>query len=765
MTFTPKKILIALGLLSVFVVGGIHGVRAATISSTVPGSVTSGLVGWWTMDGTDMLNGAALDKSGNGNSAALVNIATSTFYRAGKIGQAFNFDGVNDYLLVPSSSSLPAEQPMSISVWVKPDNATAGFVLASRPFSGNGWNITYAFGNRLMFQHDGVGDLSARTTFNFGAFSTTQWTHLVVTWDGTTDATHVLIYKNGVIQAHDTDTNGSSMTSTSGQPLYITSDQGGGGFFKGSMDDFRMYDRVLSTTEISQIYAAGLATGKQAASPQVTGTTSCSTGLSCGLVGYWTFDGKDTPWTSATAATTLDKSGSGNTGTLTSMNQSKAPVQGKIGQGLKFDGVDDTVSIAHNASIKPTAAISINFWFNPSNVNSSAVQTILSTTQSGGYSVALNGTSASGTCNANSFCFFVNVGGTYYITNYAKSNFKNNTWYLFTGTYDGNTNRMYINGQQIDTVSQSGTINYTSNTPVCLASEPNASACIDGNYFNGLMDDVRVYNRALSAVEVRQLYNLGATSKQAVSPVVTSTSCSYGLSCGLLGYWTFDGKDVNWSTGLASDKSGNLNTGSMLNMSTTSSPIPGKSGQGLKFDGANDAINAGSTSSLTDIQNQGGGGMTVAFWINPDSNSTKYILAKGGANNGSGTWSILKASNTNPARLSFNKEGGTDASKNYNSLLVSGVWQHIVLTWDGTMAVSTGVLVYRNGVLVSNVTGTDGASANSDSGNALCMGNLSTIGSANCATSGSADMKLDDVMIYNRVLSAAEVRQLYNRSK
>jgi len=34
-------------------------------------------------------------------------------------------------------------------------------------------------------------------------------------------------------------------------------------------------------------------------SPQVMGTTTCSTGLSCGLVGYWTFDGKDTPWTSA----------------------------------------------------------------------------------------------------------------------------------------------------------------------------------------------------------------------------------------------------------------------------------------------------------------------------------------------------------------------------------------------------------------------------------------------------------------------------------
>ena len=60
--------------------------------------------------------------------------------------------------------------------------------------------------------------------------------------------------------------------------------------------------------------------------------------IQSGLVGYWTFDGKDTSWTNSTTATTLDKSGNGNTGTLTNMLQSTAPVPGKIGQALKFDG-------------------------------------------------------------------------------------------------------------------------------------------------------------------------------------------------------------------------------------------------------------------------------------------------------------------------------------------------------------------------------------------------------------------------------------------
>jgi hypothetical protein len=196
-------------------------------------------------------------------------------------------------------------------------------------------------------------------------------------------------------------------------------------------------------------------------------------------------------------------------------------------------------------------------------------------------------------------------------------------------------------------------------------------------------------------------------------------------------------------------------------MSTTTSPVIGKVGQGLIFDGNNDVIDAGSGTSLDDIQNQGGGGMTVSFWINPTTNTTKTIMAKGSASNGSGTWQISKTSATSPARLSFSKEGGTDSGKNYNSLLVSGVWQHIVLTWNGSMTVSTGVLLYKNAVLQVNVTGTDGATANSEASYPLCVGNTASAVSG-CITSGSSDMKIDDVRIYNRILSTSEITQLYN---
>jgi hypothetical protein len=424
------------------------------------------------------------------------------------------------------------------------------------------------------------------------------------------------------------------------------------------------------------------------------------------------------------------------------MNQSFNPIAGKIGQALRLDGSNDCITTA--SEFVGTSAASVSFWSYRVNPNDF------------GYYFY------NGKLNIQAFDaerIAITNNGSTQVTSSSNA-FRAGVWTHIVATRDASGNSvLYANGVSVG--SGSGGTPAVGNVNVRFSGND-----VCGQNAKGVIDDMRVYNRALSASEVGQLYNISVATKQAASPWLSNTSsCTAGLSCGLVGYWTFDGKDVNWSTGTLIDKSGNSNTANILNMSTTSSPFQGKVGQAFRFDGVNDVVNAGSSASLTDIQSQGGGGMTVAFWVNPNSNATRYLVAKGGGNNGSGSWSILKASNTDPARLSFNKEGATDSTKNYNSLLTSGVWQHIVLTWNGSMTVSTGVLVYKNGVLVSNVTGTDGVTANSDSGSSLCIGSLSNIGIAGCSGSSPADAKMDDVRIYNRVLSATEVLQLYNMSK
>src|SRR5919109_3965900 len=65
--------------------------------------LTNGLVGWWTFDGSDISGVQAYDRSGNGNRGILTSGPTRTI---GKIGQGLQFDGVNDYVSGPSSSTL-----------------------------------------------------------------------------------------------------------------------------------------------------------------------------------------------------------------------------------------------------------------------------------------------------------------------------------------------------------------------------------------------------------------------------------------------------------------------------------------------------------------------------------------------------------------------------------------------------------------------------------------------------------------------------------
>src|SRR3989344_7382305 len=76
--------------------------QASAFTISKPSVNNTGLVGWWTFDGKDITRGRANDVSGQGNHGNLVNIATSTFYNMGKLGQGFNFDGGDDRINAPN---------------------------------------------------------------------------------------------------------------------------------------------------------------------------------------------------------------------------------------------------------------------------------------------------------------------------------------------------------------------------------------------------------------------------------------------------------------------------------------------------------------------------------------------------------------------------------------------------------------------------------------------------------------------------------------
>ncbi|HEY4478915.1 MAG TPA: LamG-like jellyroll fold domain-containing protein, partial [Candidatus Paceibacterota bacterium] len=480
---------------------------------------------------------------------------------------------------------------------------------------------------------------------------------------------------------------------------------GGSGRFDGLIDDVRVYNRALSATEITQLYNVGQA--KVAKTPS-TGSGQASNPLSLGLVGHWTFDGKDTP------GRALDVSGQANHGNLVNMSTSTSRAPGKIGQGLRFDGVNDAINTG--SDMIGTGEDSISAWINPRSFalsgNDSRIVTNDKTILTMRSSNSTIGISSNGIA----------------LVEAASSAIVLNRWTHVTVTRNSSgTANLYVNG------ILSGTANQNSGTPSGGSTNVfiGNSSLLTSRPFDGIIDDVRVYNRALSATEITQLYNVGQAK---IAKTQSPAPCGSGapLSCGLVGHWTFDGKDT---PGRALDVSGQGNHGNLVAMSTSTSRVPGKIGQGLKFDGVNDYVKISSDIIGTTA-------LTITAWIKPTASTLSVGTGRIVTN---GNVTIFKLASSN--RLSFTSNNSNTAVSATNALSgTANTWQFISVTRNESGTAN----IYLNGTL----TGT----ANQNSGSPI-VGTDFEIGAQLAAS--FFDGSIDDVRVYNRALSPTEVQRLY----
>jgi len=220
-----------------------------------------------------------------------------------------------------------------------------------------------------------------------------------------------------------------------------------------------------------------------------------------GMVGFWTFDE-----TTIVGKSVEDLLGN-NHGTI---NGAPKTVAGKIGDALSFDGKDDFVEVKHSGSLDLKEAISIEFWFllkgdSVENDYPRLVSKGQSTTDNSGYGVWVKDITGPTDIGFRSATLTPNDIRSQNVPNYG-----DDAWHHVMVTYDGKKGRLFVDCNKLAELDVSGDISQNKE-PLHLG---------DGNnerHFNGLIDEVRIYNRSLSEVEVKQNYDV-KSNRLAVAP-------------------------------------------------------------------------------------------------------------------------------------------------------------------------------------------------------------------------------------------------------
>lgn len=402
---------------------------------------------------------------------------------------------------------------------------------------------------------------------------------------------------------------------------------------------------------------------------------------------YWKFD-------DATDTTAQDSSANNLDGTLNNTPTWQTEDFCISSKCLWFDGTNnENVSKSDDAKLDFAAAdnFTVQAWVKRNGV-SSANNFILTKAQSGytGYKLYQD---ASG-----DYCFDVSDGTNTDTACTSAVEFDDDKWHLVQGVKTGTTNiTLYVDGNQRAqdaSIAATGTL---ANTGTFYS-----GVDLDGtsNEWLGFIDEVKVYPYARSASQIQADFNSKDSPANKGSGVILGSAATPGstLSDGLVGYWKMDE-----SSGNATDSSGNSLT---LTNNNTTSYAAAKFGNGGSFTAA--SLHYFSTATTIS------GVKTVAFWVNPTSNSDDFINLTASAYINSGSGTVSATGFTSPSIYVNGVLNGT---------ITASAWNHVVVTTD---------------------TGIDA--------------NAYEAGRANSAY---ADGKMDELRVYSRALSPAEVSQLY----
>lgn len=426
-----------------------------------------------------------------------------------------------------------------------------------------------------------------------------------------------------------------------------------------------------------------------------------------GLVGHWKLN-------EGSGSTARDASGNGNDGTLTSSTWTT----GVLGGAIDFDGSSSYVSIPNDATLQLTSAMSVTAWIKG---------------DAWGSGVSVNAIARKGEDNPNNYQLAIADGQvSFYLDDNDGNGHRGNTvlstgrWYHVAATWDGTTVRIYVNGilDKSPPDTDSGAIG-TDARPLYIGGRASA------DYFDGSIDDVRLYDRALNAAEVAELAR------------------GYGFRA----HWKLDD-----GAGTMADDAAGAADGTLQNMEA-GDWVAGRLCGALDFDGSDEYVQTTSSFLATTTN------LTISAWFKADTTSGQHHIVWQGVGTENGWGGSSPGAATNEMHITV---GRYDADNvvlfYYGSTVNSGDWVEIQTAFTDTSGWHhvAATLSNAGGATATGELFLDGVSKGTDTGIQVDRSQWNTnfrIGRPGAGTR-YFDGKVDDVRLYNRVLSAEEIRAL-----
>jgi hypothetical protein len=769
------------------------GVGSATSNSIVVTGVPSS-AGYWPFN--EGRGTTAYDYSGNHNQGTVTGTGASTNWTtAGKVNGALSFDGsTNDVSMGTPAALKFGTGSFSAMTWFKTTGtptsvgrmvSTGIGVVGGVPSYSPGFDLSLNLTCTGCVSVEVGGGGSSATSLSLGTtantFNNNAWHQAVMVIDRTGNTAK--LYVDGTAQSLNATgcttasgvtsvnisatacTSNLNATGASNEPFTVGAGQHADGstfqWFHGALDEVHMYSSALSSTQVAD--------QNKIDTP----------------AGYWPFDENS-------GTTASDLSGNSNNGTL-SGTTIPTWTTGKTNSGLNFIGTTGYV-----LKTTPTAALTFGVnsftvmnWFKTSNLTAGQGRMVSTgdTTAGGtaGYFTSV-GTSVGTVCTG---CVGAGVGGSSLATSLefrTTSSFNDGTWHQEAMVIDrtAKTAQIYVDGvvQNVTTpasgycINATGTVTSVNITGCSSLNATVAATFTMGAYatsseaFNGSLDEVRVYNSALSSTQVQDQYNIDAAIPTAAIPT-------------LAGYWPLN----NNSGTTASDLSGNGNNGALS--TTPPTWIHGQVNGALSFDGASNYVSMAGGTTPSALQFATGSSFTIIAWFNasPALTSEGRIVSEGLVSSTVGGFLLgmgvssatCTAAGSTTSYGCVGGEIGTNTGNNINWLEFQTATAFNDGKWHQAAMVITGGLnaqMYIDGVaqtLVMTLAGYCGASAgtsfNFTGGAGTCTGmsydstdpslSLGAYTGPKNATFQYFTGGIDEVRAYSGALSSAQIQSQY----